>query len=143
VNEGTSQDVHLAALDQRVTGLEQGIKDVVTAVSILSNEIRQGGKTQWPVIWSAVGVGISVLSLIGAMAYFPIREAQADFRNDLHRLDGEMVPRVEHERIWRYQERLSDLNVVNATARAEELQRRIARVEDDLYRRSRTAVPVN
>lgn len=126
--------VQLAALDQRVTGLEQGIKDVVTAVSILSNEIRQGSKTQWPVIWSAMGVGLTMLGLVGVLVYRPVDTAVTDVKSRLIEMDKEQVPRVEHERIWAYQERISNLNKEIAGLKVNNLEDRVKRMEDEFLR---------
>lgn len=133
--ETSTDNAVIAALDQRVTGLEQGIKDVVTAVSILSNEIRSSTKTQWPVIWSAVGVGISVLTVIGGLLIWPMREAQMDLRQAIREVDKDQVPRVEHERIWGFQQRISDLNAKLNESRVDMILKRLDKIDDDFYRR--------
>lgn len=128
----------IAHLDSRVTGLEQGMKDVVFAVRELSSDIkdegrrraeavitaqteaRESNKTPWSVILSGGGLAVTIIIAIGTLAYLPIRETQNDFKGQLK----DVVPRVEHERIWRWQERLG-----------ETFDRRIQRLEDKLDRR--------
>jgi DNA replication initiation complex subunit (GINS family) len=68
----------------------------------------------------------SVLATLGAAFYMPIRENSAELRLMVRELDKSQVPRVEHEKIWAFQERLSNI-----------YQKRLERLEDDFYRRSK------
>jgi hypothetical protein len=54
--------------------MNSGFQGVNTNIASLSNELRSSGKTQWPVIWSAIGVGIVILSGLGFMALQPIKD---------------------------------------------------------------------
>jgi hypothetical protein len=56
------------------SNMNSGFQGVNTNIASLSNELRSSGKTQWPVIWSAIGVGIVILSGLGFMALQPIKD---------------------------------------------------------------------
>lgn len=127
----------LTGLETRVVGIENGMKDIVTAVSLLSNEIKQEGirradsaaqanKPQWGVLITGFGVTFSALATLGAAFYMPIRETNVEVKAMIHELDRSQVPRVEHEKIWSFQERFSNL-----------MLKRLERLEDDFYRRSK------
>lgn len=106
----------LAALDQRVTGIEQGLQSVADAVSSLGSKIDARSQTNWGPIWSALGTMTAVLGLIGATVYAPIKETQLRMERDIVTLDqhqregdnalkAELVPRREHELFWKTYER--------------------------------------
>lgn len=127
----------LTGLEARVGGIENGMKDIVTAVSLLSNEIKQEGqrraeqtananKPQWGVLITGFGVTFGVLSTLGAAFYMPIRENTTELRMAVRDLDKSQVPRVEHEKIWNFQERIAGITL-----------KRLERLEDDFYRRSK------
>lgn len=59
------------------SNMNSGFQGVNTNIASLSNELRSSGKTQWPVIWSAIGVGIVILSGLGFMALQPIKDNTA------------------------------------------------------------------
>jgi len=54
------------------TEMRRGFGEVSQAVNLLSNELRGSSRTQWPVIWSAVGVCFVVIAAIGGLAYSPV-----------------------------------------------------------------------
>ncbi|ACI55676.1 hypothetical protein Rleg2_2402 [Rhizobium leguminosarum bv. trifolii WSM2304] len=54
--------------------MNSGFQGVNSNLAALSNELRSSGKTQWPVIWSAIGVGVVILSGLGFMALQPIKD---------------------------------------------------------------------
>lgn len=113
---------HWAALEQRVTGLERGVQDILGTLRGLSGQLIAGQKPQWGVIWSALGVMCTGLTLIGGLAYMPVIQniARLDIAHEktvdkitaaIERLDdrirsgderirAELVPRTEHQRIW-------------------------------------------
>lgn len=129
-----------AGLEQRVTGLEKGVQDILGTLRGLSGQLMSNQKPQWGVIWSALGVMCTVLTLVGGLAYMPVVQnlGRLDAINDktaekvgaaLSRLDDkiahvderlrdQIVPRAEHQRIW-------DATVRNFDA----LARRIEQVE--------------
>lgn len=65
------------------SNMNTGFQSVNANIATLSNELRGNSKTQWPVIWSAIGVSFTVLGGIGWMAYAPIREAQAQMKMEI------------------------------------------------------------
>lgn len=65
------------------SNMNTGFQTVNSSIAALSNELRGNSKTQWPVIWSAIGVSFTVLGGIGWMAYAPIREAQAQLKVEI------------------------------------------------------------
>lgn len=71
------------------SNMNTGFQTVNASISQLSNELRGNSKTQWPVIWAAIGVSFSVLGGVGAMAYFPIREAQTEVKTDIRSLSSD------------------------------------------------------
>lgn len=56
------------------SNMNTGFQGVNANLAALSNELRSSGKTQWPVIWSAIGVGVVILSGLGFMALQPIKD---------------------------------------------------------------------
>lgn len=54
------------------TEMRRGFGELSQAVNLLSNELRGSSRTQWPVIWSAVGVCFVVIAAIGGLAYSPV-----------------------------------------------------------------------
>lgn len=56
------------------SNMNTGFQGVNANLAALSNELRNSGKTQWPVIWSAIGVGVVILSGLGFMALQPIKD---------------------------------------------------------------------
>ncbi|WP_168286457.1 hypothetical protein [Rhizobium laguerreae] len=59
------------------SNMNTGFQGVNANLHALSNELRSSGKTQWPVIWSAIGVGVVILSGLGFMALQPIKDNTA------------------------------------------------------------------
>ena len=109
----------LAALDQRVTGIEQGLQSVADAVGSLGAKIDSKSATNWGPIWSALGVMTAMLGLLGAVVYAPIKESTNRLERDVATLElklrdqetslrSEIVPRREHEQFWRQYEKSLD-----------------------------------
>ena len=110
---------HLAAVEQRVTGLEIGVRDIASAVTNLSNKIDSTARPQWGVIWSALGVGVAILIAIGGLAYAPINSGLSKLDRDLDKHEQIFYTRTEAER----GRMLNDRNL-------ERLERRIEKLED-------------
>lgn len=68
----TNIGTRVTALDTRVT---EGFQAMSAQFGALASEIRTGQKTPWGVIWSAIGVFITFVVVIGGLAYWPIRES--------------------------------------------------------------------
>lgn len=111
---------HYAALEQRVTGLENSVSKVADAVTALGNKLDVRSTPQWSVLLTAIGIGIAILTAIGGLAYRPIDMAVQDTKEEFARLRATVVPRQEHERNWNLLDR--DLLALN---------KRIERVESE------------
>ncbi len=79
--EGQSRDL----VDLR-SNMNTGFQRVGSDINSLANEIRGNSRTQWPVIWSAVGVCFAVVVGIGSAVYVPIRENIAEAKSDIRSL---------------------------------------------------------
>jgi hypothetical protein len=64
------------------SNMNTGFQGVNANLATLSNELRTNGRTQWPVIWSAIAVGVGILSGLGFMALQPIKDNVAQVRED-------------------------------------------------------------
>ena len=101
----SNEAAHYAALAQRVTGLEDGMKSIVSAVNGLAEKLDRKGQTPWPVIWSAASVVVAVLGGAGVLAYRPIDDGMSRIEAELQLMRVQVVPRGEHERSWRVADR--------------------------------------
>lgn len=110
---------HIAALEQRVTGLEVGVRDIATAVTNLSNKIDSTARPQWGVIWSALGVGVAILIAIGSLAYAPVGTSITEIKRDIDRQDDRFFTRAEAERGRNLNDRFF-----------ERIERRLEKLED-------------
>jgi hypothetical protein len=68
------------------SNMNTGFQGVNANLAALSNELRSSGKTQWPVIWSAIGVGVVILSGLGFMALQPIKDNSGRMEDAIVRL---------------------------------------------------------
>lgn len=96
---GNGHGATIARLETQVIGLEVGQGDIKRTVldldskidqsiaqlanrvenslNTLSNKIEARNTTQWPVLFSGFGIVITVLTLVGGMAYLPIQRDTA------------------------------------------------------------------
>lgn len=65
------------------------------AINAITNELRGNSRTQWPVIWSAIGVSFVVLAAVGGLAYQPVVSNQTRLEDALVRLTEVSVTRQE------------------------------------------------
>jgi uncharacterized membrane protein YccC len=68
------------------SNMNTGFQNVQAAISALTAELRGSAKTQWPVIWSAIGVCFTVLAAVGTLAYWPVISNQDRLEVALTRL---------------------------------------------------------
>ncbi len=105
-------DTPYAALQERVSGLGQqflnfeqattrGFQQVESAIAALSTEVRAGGKTQWQLVVTSVGVLVAILSALGALAYLPVRTGMDQLAGETRALRDTMTPRSEQGDRWR------------------------------------------
>lgn len=126
------------------SNMNTGFSNVQAALTSLTNELRGSTKTQWPVIWSAVGVCFTVIAAIGGLAYLPITTSMTRLDQTLSTLSEKMVTRQELD--WRAARGTEDRDRTegaiseirsNAVSRAEWTERNHARDQEvtDLSRR--------
>ena len=95
-----------AALDDRVLGvvrhvrgLEHTMRENFGALAVrldrLSTEMSAGQKTQWPVVWAAMGVCVSILGLIGGILYYPIRSELAETKATIVEVRKDLADRFD------------------------------------------------
>lgn len=64
----------LVALDTRLdTSISSLGNKFESSISALSNKIEARSTTQWPVLFSGLGVVLTILTVVGTMAYLPIQ----------------------------------------------------------------------
>jgi hypothetical protein len=68
------------------SNMNTGFQNIQSALSALTNEFRGSTRTQWPVIWSAIGVSFAVLAAVGALAYRPVLSNQERMESAFVRL---------------------------------------------------------
>ncbi|GJD92948.1 hypothetical protein [Methylobacterium iners] len=133
-------DSRLSTLETRVEGLAGSMKTVADAVNGIRDKLDQRGQTPWGVIWSAVGVGMTVLTMVGGLAYWPINTGISELKHGIvalqersdKRLEGlatTQVTRAEHEVHWRMQERLYDFQRDRIARVEKRLELRLDRLE--------------
>lgn len=86
-----------------------------SGLAAITQQINDGGSTQWGVIFTGMGVALTVLGMIGALVWYPVSSGLAD-------LKGNIVPRAEHDRFYKDYER-----------RMDGIEHRLSRNEDRLY----------
>jgi hypothetical protein len=83
--------VNIGALQQRVYGLETGLRSigdnfsnlsarVETLFAGLSSKIEERSRPQYPLLISIGLFGLAVIAAVGGLAYAPIRENQSDLK---------------------------------------------------------------
>lgn len=67
------------------SNMNTGFSNIQGSIAQLANELRGSTKTQWPVIWSAIGVSFAIIVAVGSQALSPVRDqaisAQASVEN--------------------------------------------------------------
>ncbi|MER9736560.1 MULTISPECIES: hypothetical protein [unclassified Mesorhizobium] len=81
------------------SNMNTGFRNIEGAVNSLATELRGSSKTQWPVIWSAIGVSFAILLAVGSQALAPIRENVSDVKGALSVVVDKMVTQAEMK--WR------------------------------------------
>ena len=138
-------DSRLSSLETRVEGIVGSLQSVMSAVNGLGEKMDRRGQTPWGVIWSAVGVGMTVLTVVGGLAYWPITAGMADMKHALltlqdrsdkrlEALSSTQVSRAEHEVHWRMGERLYDFQRDRIARVERRLENRLDRLEGRLFK---------
>ncbi|GLK67917.1 hypothetical protein [Hansschlegelia plantiphila] len=100
-------DAKLAALEQRVYGLERGVQDlnqlftgrigeVSAQLSGLTTKLDDRSRTPWATIVSAMGVVLAIVIAGGQLVKTPVDDAIRRLERDVTRLDGS-IKGVERE----------------------------------------------
>lgn len=96
-------DAKLAALEQRVYGLERGVHDlnqlftgrigeVSAQLAGLTSKLDERSRTPWATIVSAMGVVLAIVIAGGQLAKAPVDEALGRLERDYDRIARESVP---------------------------------------------------
>lgn len=81
--EGQGRDI----VDLR-SNMNTGFRNIEGSIKALSDQLSAGSRTQWPVIWSAIGVCFAVLAGLGGALYLPVREAIAETKSDVRNVSN-------------------------------------------------------
>lgn len=74
-----NQATRIADLDLR---MRQGFTDIGSQIRGLSDDVRGGSKTQWPLVIGFSSVSITILAGLGFLALQPIKDNVAQIRDD-------------------------------------------------------------
>lgn len=139
-------DARLSALETRVEGIVGTLQSVVSAVTGLGEKLDKRGQTPWGVIWSALGTAVGVLTVVGGLAYYPVKDGLSDMRAALllqaersdkrfDQFQANLVTRAEHEVHWREQERLYDFQRDRISRVEGRYDKRLDRLESQFFKR--------
>ncbi len=92
--EGQGRDI----VDLR-SNMNTGFRNIEGSIKQLTDQLSGNSRTQWPVIWSAIGVSFGVLAAVGALAYRPVLSNQDRLETAMVRLADSAVTQKEME--WR------------------------------------------
>lgn len=81
------------------SNMNTGFRNMESAINALSSELRGSSKTQWPVIWSAIGVSFAILIAVGSQSIAPLRSDITDLKASNAAAAEKMVTREELD--WR------------------------------------------
>lgn len=68
------------------SNMNTGFQNLQHTLSGLANEFRGSSRTQWPIIWSAIGVCFTMFAAVGTLAYWPVLDNQDRLEAALMRL---------------------------------------------------------
>ena len=88
------------------SNMNTGFQTVNAAIGTLSNELRNNSRTQWPVVWAALSVGVTILAGLGFMALQPIKDNTSRLEDAVVRVAETTVSQKELE--WRTQRGAED-----------------------------------
>lgn len=102
---------NIGVLDQRVTGLEHGFKDLNTSLIHLSTRIddkfgnlgtliSERSKANWPLLISIVSLMLMITSALGFLTLQPLKDRQSEIIEAQKDLRAQLVPRGEHKTLW-------------------------------------------
>lgn len=83
------------------SNMNTGFQGVNANLATLSNELRNNSRTQWPVVWAALSVGVTILAGLGFMALQPIKDNTSRLEDAVVRVAETAVSQKEMD--WRTQ----------------------------------------
>lgn len=115
----TTIDTSLADLRRDTATQIQGINATLGALASKIDErfnaiaatMAERNKTQWPVIWSAIGVSFAVFAYIFTQNLTPIKESQSDLKDSVTLITQNMVTQAELK--WRTDRSSEDRRTMN------------------------------
>lgn len=115
----TTIDTSLADLRRDTATQIQGINATLGALASKIDErfnaiaatMAERNKTQWPVIWSAIGVSFAVFAYIFTQNLTPIKESQSDLKDSVTLITQNMVTQAELK--WRTDRSVEDRTRMN------------------------------
>ena len=145
-------EARYAALDERVANqghrlaqveatMTRGFSDIASKLESFTNDYKNNQRPQW----QAMGVMLTAALAIGALVYWPIREAQADLKGRMNELSSTAVSTSQFadfkavydlNRNYARQDNENRVATImrEAQARQAELQRQIDEVTKDIER---------
>ena len=111
------------------SNMNTGFRNMESALNAISSDLRNGSKTQWPVIWSAIGVSFAIILAVGSQSLLPLRDAVSDLKAD----NEKFITRSEID--WRAERVTQD--ILRIAGEIEDVRKNsVMRAEfDDLKRR--------
>lgn len=90
-DNGADIDVRFAGLQQRVTGLETAVQNVSNQITGLANNLNERGRTPWGLLITGGGLSVTILVVLGGLAYAPIRAGIDRADRDITEVRGASV----------------------------------------------------
>lgn len=97
---GQTHDAQYAALSQRVTGIENSVNAISAQIGALATTINDRSKTPWGTLIAGLGVALVIGGGYTTLSRQPTDQAIVRLQDDVHTIEGSIVPRGEHERVW-------------------------------------------
>lgn len=89
-----------ASLQTQVVNIEAEVSQLATSIHSINTKIDGLGKTPWPMYIAGAGFMLSVMVVIGGIAYKPIDTQLTMLTQEVREQGHLIVPRFEHERQW-------------------------------------------
>lgn len=107
-----SREAAIATLNTRVASIEEQLRhfmaSVTSQIGTVAAEVKQMGRTNWPIIFGVVGIGWGVYTNLDQTKLEPFRANDAALQTSIKEITKElketMVPLWVHQREWSYRE---------------------------------------
>lgn len=94
-------DVHYAALSQRVSGLEASVQGISSQIGDLAKAVNDRSRTPWATLAAFGGLILVIVKTGGDLSMAPLEQAIMRNQSDIATITAGLVPRGEHEERWR------------------------------------------